>query len=182
MNGTNWFMRNFDGWKGTKGVGVKVKERFGATKTIIVTFENVSIATIDATTNGAQGSLKVYSLPQGLFSYVGGTTNLTIARVGTNLTANSAVVAGVGTAVAGVDPTLTGTEQDLIPSTAATLVAGASPVKGKSVTATAAVFDGTATAKDVYLNFATVDAGSTGNDALLVNGTITLVFTYLGDN
>ena len=35
---------------------------------------------------------------------------------------------------------------------------------------------------EVYLNFAIPDAGSTGNDALLVNGSIKLVFMLIGDN
>ena len=36
-------------------------------------------------------------------------------------------------------------------------------------------------AKDAYLNVAVPDAGSTGNDTLTVSGTITLVWSNLGD-
>lgn len=42
-------------------------------------------------------------------------------------------------------------------------------------------FDGTGTAKDLYLNFATPDAGSTGDDALTVTGTIQWLWANYGD-
>jgi hypothetical protein len=42
-------------------------------------------------------------------------------------------------------------------------------------------FDGTATAKDAWLNIAVPDAGSTANDTFTVSGTITLVWSNLGD-
>lgn len=163
--------------------GLTIKE-FGdsAMHKTVFTFTNFSIATVDATTNGATGSQKIYTFPEGLVSYIGGSSKLTIARVGTAIQATAAVVGGVGTVAAAADVTLTGTEQDLIPSTAATLTTGAGAMNGKSLTATAAVFDGTGTAKAAFLNFTMPDAGSTGNDALLVNGTITLVWSGLGDN
>jgi len=163
------------------GTGVTVQEQSGLYRTTI-TLTNASVATVDATTNGASGSLKVYDFPEGNLVFFGATTNLTIARVGTNITTTAAVVAGVGTAAAGADATLTSTEQDLVPSTTATLTAGAGTFKGKSVTAGIAVLDGTTTAKDAYLNFAIPDAGSAGNDALLVNGTITILWANAGDN
>lgn len=163
------------------GVGVTVQEQAGLYRTVI-TLTNASVTTTDATTNGASGSLKVYDFPEGNLVFLGATSDITIARVGTNLTATAAVVASVGTVAAAADVTLTGTEQDLVPSTVATLTAGAGVFKGKSLTAGIAVLDGTATAKDAYLNFAVPDAGSAGNDALLVNGTITILWANAGDN
>lgn len=160
------------------GTGVSVVESAGKT---VLTFTNVSVPTVDATTNGAQGSLKVYDFPEGLLQFSGAVSSLTISRVGTAITATAAVVASVGTAAAGVDATLTGTEADLVPSMTATLTAGAGTAVGVSATANTAIFDGTATAKDAYLNFAIPDAGSTGNDALLVNGTITIAWSLIGD-
>lgn len=163
------------------GTGVTVQEQAGLYRTTI-TLTNASVTMTDATTNGSSGSLKVYDFPEGNLVFFGATTNLTIARVGTNLTATAAVVAGVGTVAAAADVTLTSTEQDLVPSTVATLASGAGTVKGKSLTAGIAVLDGTASAKDAFLNFAVPDAGSAGNDALLVNGTITLLWANAGDN
>lgn len=165
--------------KGTvAGAGVTAVEVAGKT---VLTFTNVSVPTVDATTNGAQGSLKIYDFPEGLLQYVGAVASLTVSRVGTAITTTAAVVASVGTAIAGVDATLTGTEADLIPSITATLTAGAGSAVGVSATANTVLFDGTTTAKDAYLNFAIPDAGSTGNDALLVNGTITIAWNLIGD-
>lgn len=180
-NGT-WktFERLFGGAsKGSvAGTGVTVLE--GAGKTTF-TFTNVSIPTVDATTNGAQGSLNFYNFPEGLIDFRAVVSNLTITRVGTNITATAAVVASVGTATAGVDATLTGTEADLLASTTATLTAGAGAVSAVSTTAGVALFDGTGTAKKAWLNFAIPDAGSAGNDALLVNGTLTVAWNFVAD-
>lgn len=187
QNGYKWNIEKLDKrleqTSGAKnGTGVTVSEKSGAIQKTVLTLTNVAVATVDATTSGAQGSLKVYDFPEGNLVFLGATTNLTIARVGTAITATAAVVASVGTATAGVDATLTGTEADLVPSTTATLTAGAGTAKGKSLTGGIAVFDGTATAKDAYLNFAMPDASSTGNDTLTVNGTITLLWANAGDN
>lgn len=153
----------------------------GMNKTVL-TFTNVSVATTDAGVSGAYGSLEIYDFPAGLIYTAAGTSNLTIARVGTGITTTAAVVSAVGSVVAAADATLTSTEADILPSYAATLTAGAGVVKSKS-TATEATFkDGTTTAIKAYLNFAMPDAGSTANDALLVNGTITLLWMNGGDN
>jgi hypothetical protein len=166
------------------GTGVSVVESGDAAlKKTVLTFTNVSVTMTDATTAGSHGSLKVYDFPAGLLSYLGGTTDLTIARVGTTITTTAAVVGAVGTtATATDDDALTTTEADLIPSTASTLTAGAGVTKGKYAVAPQVPFDGTTEAIDAYLNFAIPDAGSTGNGALLVNGTVTLVWSNLGDN
>lgn len=153
----------------------------GLNKTVL-TFTNVSVATTDATTNGAYGTLEIYNFPAGLIFNAAGSANLTIARVGTTITTTAAVVAAVGTVAATAGDTLTSTEADILPSYAATLSAGAGVVKSLS-TATESTFkDGTTTAKKAYLNFAMPDAGSTGNGALTVNGTITLLWMNGGDN
>lgn len=152
--------------------GITANHRTGATQELTITLVNQSVAIVDAGAAGAGGGLKIYSFPRGNIKVGNFTTNLTISRVGTAITPTAAVVAALGTVAAAADATLTSTEADIIPSTTATLAAGAGTVKARC---TAAVFvDGTAAAKDVYLNFAIPDAGSTGNDSLLVNGTITL--------
>jgi hypothetical protein len=167
------------------GTGVTATESAGAIHQTVLTLADVSITMTDATTAGSHGSLQVYDFPAGLIQVLGCTTNLDIARVGTAITATAEVVGSVGTATVGVDnATLTGTEADICPSTAATLTTGAGAMDGQS-TATemaAGVWDGTASAKDMYLNFAIPDLGSTGDDALTVDGTITLTWINHGDN
>lgn len=152
--------------------GITASHRTGVTQELTITLVNQSVAITDAGASGAGGGLKVYSFPRGNIKLDNFTTNLTISRVSTAITATAAVVAALGTVTAAADATLTSTEADIIPSTTATLTAGAGVVKARA--AASVYVDGTTTAKDVYLNFAIPDAGSTGNDSLLVNGTITL--------
>jgi hypothetical protein len=175
-NGLKWNIdklnKMFPVAEGTvSGTGVALTSTISPVQTKTFNITNLSVTTTDNSTAGAQGAQKLYTFPEGLVSIVGASTNLTIAKVGANLTATAAVVASLGSAtVSSADSTLTSTEADIIPSTAATLTAGAGAVKG------------TQTPAAVYLNFAVPDAGSTGNDALLVNGTVTVSFIQLGDN
>lgn len=172
---------------GTSGVapagsGVVASESNGVQRTVL-RLTNTVITMTDAGAAGCHGSLKVYDFPAGNIAFLGATSDLSILAGVGGITDTAAVVGGVGTATVGVgDATLTTTEQDLVPSTAATLTAGAGAFDGESLTAGIAVFNGTDTPIDAWLNFAVPDAGSTANDTLTVNGTITLVWANLGDN
>lgn len=163
-------------------LSVDVSEGPGVLKTVL-TLDKVVVTMTDATTAGSHGSLKLYDFPACNLLFLGGSCNLTLTAGEGGIADTAAVVAAVGTTTVGTDnATLTTTEADLIPSTASTLTAGAGTTKGKTVTAGVVVFDGTSTAKDAWLNFAVPDAGSTANDTLTVSGTITLVWSNLGDN
>lgn len=161
--------------------GVTKKATLGGLVTETYTFTNRSVTITDNTTSGAHGNLKLVDLPEGNITILGATTNLTIARVGTNITATAAIVSSIGTvAAANTDATLTSTEANIVPSTVATLTAGAGSAKGESTAVLIA--DGTTTPVAVYLNFAMPDASSAGNDALTVNGAVTIVYCVSGDN
>jgi len=167
------------GAKGTPaGTGVTVVESLGKT---IITLTNVAVPTVDAGAAGAQGSLKIYDFPEGLLDFRGGVTNINLTAVGAGIAATSTVIASVGTAVAGADLTLSGTEADLVPSGSVTLVASAGAISQVSATANAVIFDGTATAKDAYLNFVVDATGSTANASITVSGTITLAWNIIAD-
>lgn len=161
-----------------------VEEKIAQVHRTILTLTNVVVPTVDATTNGAQGTWLAYLFPRGLIEIFGATDNLTIAGDGTGITATSAVVSSVGSVVAATDATLTSTEADMIPSFAATLVASAGVVKGLGQTSK--FFDNTtntnATQLTANLNFACPDAGSTANGTITVNGTITINWFNHGDN
>lgn len=153
----------------------------GMIKTVI-TLSRLSVTMTDATTAGSHGSVKLYDFPEANLFFLGGTASLTLTAGVGGITDTAAAVVAVGTAtLATADATLTGTEADLIPSTAATLTGGVGTAAGKTVTASAVAFDGTATAKDAWLNIAVPDAGSTANDTFSVSGTITLIWSNLGD-
>ena len=158
-----------------------VDESGGAIRTVLK-LDKLVITMTDATTAGCHGFVKLYDFPACNLLFLGATCDLSITAGTGGIADTAAVVAAIGTAqVATADATLTTTEADLIPSTAATLTGGVGAAKGKTVTAGVAVFDGTTTAKDAYLNVAVPDAGSTGNDTLIVSGTIVLVWSNLGD-
>ena len=94
----------------------------------------------------------------------------------------------LGTATATTGATLTGTEADIMPSVAVS--AGASDklgvVSAQSV-ATALTesgarwFDGTSTAKDLFLNFVIDDDASHGASTATFTGTIVINWEMMGD-
>jgi hypothetical protein len=121
------------------------------------------------------------NFPAGLVFIAAASSGLAIARVGTAITTTAAVVGSIGSTTVGTDnATLTTTEANIMPSTVSTLTAGAGACDGESTAAV--VLDGTATAAKAWLNFAIPDAGATGNDALTVTGTVTIVWAAGGDN
>lgn len=162
--------------------GVTKTEKIGANKIVTLTLTNKVIAVTDTGgAAGGHGSLKLLDLPEGNVLFLNASTNLTVARVSTGIGATAALIGSVGSAaVSTADSTLTTTEANIVPSTSATLTAGAGTVKGE---ATAVAFvDGTTTPAGVFLNFAVPDAGITATDSLTVNGTITVIYNVSGDN
>lgn len=165
--------------------GLTGVERVGTMHRTILTLVAVPVATADHTTAGAQGTLALYTFPRGNILFVGGSTNLTITADGTGVTTGASVVGSVGTVAPGAgDATLTSTEANLIPSTAATLTLLAGVMKGRGVTQT--FFDNTTTTASTQmtanLNFGIPDAGTTAAGVITVSGTIELVWVNLGDN
>lgn len=155
----------------------------GGTEKTVLTLSGEQVTMTDAGAAGSHGSMKVFDFPAGSIVFLGATCDLTITAGAGGITDTAAVVGAIGTATVGTgDATLTGTEADLVPSAASPLTAGAGTTKGKSITAGIAVLDGTAVAIDAWLNFAVPDVGSAANDTLTVSGTITLVWSNLGDN
>lgn len=118
-----------------------------------------------------------------------GTTATGITNADTSVDTTTGIVAAfdgdfaIGSAIAANDNALTSTEADIIASTTMPqAVAGATTAKGFS--AAQVRLDGTATPKDLYLNFLIDDADQDIDAAaatLVVNGTITVHWTNLGD-
>ena len=184
-NGTFYNLNELEKLNGVEGsasgTGVSAIQGVGLTQVVTFPISALNVVMTDATTAGSHGSQKIFTFPEGNVMVLGAVTDLTIARVGTGLTTTSAVVSSLGSVtVSTADATLTSTEANIVPSTASTLTAGAGVTKGASTTV--ASLNGTTTPAEVYLNFATPDAGSTATDALTVNGTITISYLVLGDN
>lgn len=155
-----------------------------AMRKTVFRFTDVAVALVDEAGVVAYKGTKIFDAPEGLIVIVGASANLALTKSSAGVNADWDGDFSLGTVTASNNATLSSTEQNIIPTTAtAQAVAGATTAVGES---TAPVtLDGTATAVDVYLNFLVDDADHdvTGTACnLIVNGTITLIWTQVGDN
>jgi hypothetical protein len=159
------------------------REQYGPLFVTTLTLANVA----QSITNGTEyQSTKIFTFPEGRINVLGCLATLqqkTTSAVDTTLNASSTGAIALGTAAAS-NVSLTGTMVDLLPSTAFTSSATIN-VAGTAVSAAlaaAAQFDGTSTAKDMYLNTAfatTTDVD--GNATQTISGTIRFTYLWLGD-
>jgi hypothetical protein len=134
------------------------------------------------------GGVKVYDFPEGLLLHLGASIDgsLTLTEAAWSDTFDGDVA--LGTVVATTGATLVSTEADLMISNAMTQAVAQVAVcdaqsSATQVTESAALWaDGTATAKDMYLNFVIDDdaAHTAGNGTF--TGTITFAYLMLGNN
>lgn len=166
---------------GTGGSGVEVTQKAPQVLTTTLTVSGLSVTMTDATTNGCHGTATLFTFPAGNIVILGAVTDLALVAGSGGISDTAAVVASVGSAAVGTNnATLTGTEADIVPSTAATLSSGAGTAKGES---TAPVtLDGTSSAATARLNLAVPDADSSASDTLSVTGTVKITWINLGDN
>lgn len=162
------------------GSAVTASSKAGAVQEVTLTLNALSIATTDNGANGGQGGVKIYDFQEGNIAILGVSHNLTLTKVGAGIAATSTVLSSLGTAlVAQNEATLTGTEADIVASNSTVLAAGTGVSKARS--SSYVTFDGTTTAKDLYLNLNVDATGSTANDAILVSGNITIAYCTYGD-
>lgn len=159
------------------------REQVGPLFQLTLTLDNVPQAVVNGTEY--QGTL-LYTFPEGRINVLGCTATLrqkTTSVLASTLNASSTGAIGLGTATASAT-TLATTMVDLLPSTAFTSSATVN-VAGTAVSAAlaaAAQFDGTTTAKAMYLNTAYATTTDVDADATqTISGTITLTFLWCGD-
>jgi hypothetical protein len=163
---------------------VKAKHRqFGAFVQTTLTLSDVAQAVVNGTEY--QGT-KIYDFPEGRILVLGVTATLrqkTTSVLADTLNASSTGSIGLGTATASAT-TLATTMVDLLPATAFTSSATVN-VAGTAVTAALAAsaqFDGTGTAKDMFLNTAYATTGDVDADATqTISGTVVITWVLLGD-
>jgi hypothetical protein len=180
--------------KTTAGVGAKN----GATVSVVeygndvihktvITCTATPITITDDAGVAQYGGVKIYDFPLGAIATLGAVVSgaLTAGVTGT-ITDTWAGDVALGTATATTGATLTGTESDILQSTAiaaATAKVGtvaAFPVATALTEAGARWFDGTATAKDCFLNFVIDDSATHTAGTAAFTGTITLTWINLG--
>ena len=111
---------------------VRTEDFDGALKKTVITFENYEIALADEAGVVAYGSQKLYDFPQGLIGVLGCLADLALTKSSAGVDADWNGDFGVGTAAADNDATLSGAEQDIIPSTATPeAVSGATTADGQ---------------------------------------------------
>lgn len=156
---------------------------FGPFVQTTLTLDNVAQSVVNGTEY--QGT-KIYDFPAGRVFVLGVTATLqqkTTSTLASTLNASSTGAISLGTATA-ASTTLDSTAADLLPSTAFTSSATIN-VAGTAVSAAlaaAAQFDGTSTAKDVYLNTAYATTTDVDADATqTISGTVVITWCNLGD-
>jgi hypothetical protein len=149
----------------------------------VLTFVNVAVPLVDEAGVVAYGGLKVYDFPAGLVSIVGAVADFALTKSSAGVNDDWDGDVGVGTVTASNNGTLATTEQNIVPTTATPqAVSGATTADG--ISTAAVVLDGTATAVDAFVNLLVDDADHdvTATPAnLILNGTLTLVWTNIGD-
>lgn len=175
-------------WNGvlTTGVaavsGLRATIRGDVTKQVTLTLTNVEQAIVNGT---EYQSTKLYTFPKGRIAVQGVVATLaqkTTSEVESTLNASSTGEVALGT-VAASNTTLSSTMVDMLPSTAFTssAVINTAGTAVSAALAASAHFDGTTTAKDLYLNTAFATTADVAADATqTISGTITITYIDLG--
>lgn len=123
------------------GMSVRHFGGFNATRVAVISFSNTSLTVAD---NGGTGSggLKIADFPEGLVLVLGAVADLSFTT--SSVATDAAWVASLGTVTAAADGTLTGTEADVIPSTAAAIASSAGEFNGVSTAAQTILTDNSA--------------------------------------
>ena len=165
------------------GAIVVKQEQFGALYQTTLSLVDVPQAVVNGT---EYQSTLLYTFPEGRVLVLGCTATLaqkTTSTIASTLNASVTGAVSLGT-VAASATTLATTMVDLMPSTAFTSSATIN-VAGTAVSsalAASAQFDGTSTAKNVYLNSAyATTADVDGNATQTFTGTVRVTWIWLGD-
>lgn len=124
------------------------------------------------------GGLKIYDFPAGDITILAAVADLDIEGTG-NVTATFDGDVGIGTATAGNNNALAGTEQDILPTTATPqAVASLTTANGRSTAISK--HDGTSTAIKAYLNFLVDDADHNGGGITVKSGSKIYLTWFVG--
>lgn len=172
-----------------------VEKGDGAIHKTVITLDEVQIASTDGTdapNDAAWGTQLLYTFPIGHVAVLGAHAVFPLGSLeavtggggGFSDTADFGIGVGTVAIAQAVGFGLAGTEEDLCAEMDVDLTAKTSDAIESNAQATVAVYDGSSTAIDIHLNFGTLDDADHGTvaDVLKVSGTITILWTNLGDN
>lgn len=157
-------------------------------KTVITCTATPVTITDESGTVQYGGTGKLYDFPAGLLVTFGAVIDgaITLGTTGT-ITDTWAGGVALGTATATTGATLTGTEADIMPEVdvaAATAKVGTVDAVSVATALTesgARWFDGTGTAKDLYLNLVVDDSATHTSGTGTFTGTVTVLWALIGD-
>lgn len=165
--------------------GVDVQETgVGVLRQTVFTFTDFEVTMTDEAGVVAYGGKKFYEFPNGLIDILGAVSDLTVEKSGAGINADFDGDFGVGTATANNGATLTGTEQNVIPSTATPQASGgATTAKGVGLTSISTLTDsssGTADGTIEALADLSTAGGNTYTDAA-VNAKLAILRNWAAD-
>lgn len=173
----------------TSGITTKTTVDGGLRRTTI-TLTAATATWTDNTTTGSSASLKIFDFPEGVINVVGAACFLTAFSSPTNAplqTGSTTLVFSLGTDAAATDNfTLTALEANIVASTAGgTLTTGAITATAKGIGPPCATidstFDGSGTAKDLYINFSADATNSVANGTVTFSATVVISWMNLLD-
>lgn len=185
-NGTEWQAAGIESSAAGEaaGTGVSASESSQAIHKTVITLEDLVIATADADTAGAHGSQKIYDFPEGHILIHGAHFDLDVESTGASdgIADTATYEIGIGSAAVATDnAALTTTEDNIVNGATGDLAGGAASIS--NVNGSGLALDGSATAADAILNVAIAadDHGANAGE-LTINGTVTILWSKLGDD
>jgi hypothetical protein len=160
----------------------------------IIDLAGVEMTVTDGTTpatDGAWGTLKLYTFPKGQIKIIGAkagfkTGNIVASSAGSGLTATADFELGLGTVASGNHSSFglgDGTQENIVAALDIDLTSSTSDADENGFNTTDAAHDGTATAITVNLNMRTLDDADSGTAAskLTMTGQVVLIWTNVGE-
>lgn len=163
------------------GATVTADENAPVVHSTVLTCAATPISIADDAAVVQYGGVKIYTFPEGLIQVLGCVIDgsVTLGTTGTIINTWAGGVA-LGTATATTGNSLTGTEADIMAENNVA-AATAKVAVVDSVSATSPIVDGSAGAKDVYLNVLVDDDASHTAGTGSFTGTVTINWVKLGD-
>jgi len=158
----------------------------GALRRTVITFTNITEIATDGSDEGE--SQLLYTFPEGRILIIGAAIDTTnsVATNAFNASTDDIYYTAIGTAAAGDDADLTGTEADIIAKASNDTTSDTVLDFSWEADMTAggdSVFDGTATAVKLYYNFAVADASTKANVTNTMSvGSLAVDWVFLGDD
>jgi len=160
------------------GTGVSAIESAAGVYKTVVTLKDYALTMTDNLTK-LHGGFQYYTFAEGSIVILGATTDLSIVVSG-GLNADADGDCAIGIIVADAGAALTGNDANICPVTTVTCVASAATNTMRNAAAIAPL-NGTGTAIPAFLNYAFDNGAYTAAGIVTISGTITMLWSNLGD-